>query len=315
MIREWRMLITVYMPTRNRAALLATAVESVRRQTHADLELIVVDDGSTDETPSLLSAIAAQDARVRVITNAQSQGGPAARNAAILAARGDFVTGLDDDDTFTPDRLRRFADAWLRHERAGMRPSGLYSQLAVVVNGHVVARTRKPALARFEDMFRENVVGNQMFAPKQHYVEAGLFRAGLPAWQDLEFFMRMLKFHGPARLDDAATYRWDDSPRTDRVSLKNEEKMRTAFDTVVGLHAAGEPRRIQQLYLQLLGGYYGLRPTPRDWQRFLALGPWPRGVLRLLRASMDRGAPPVAWARRALRAGAAVQQRLRLLWR
>ena len=282
------MLITVYIATRNRIGLLARAIESVRGQTWSDLELIVVDDASSDDTPRLLAGVAAQDSRLRVITNPQPHGGAGARNAAILACRGDFVTGLDDDDTFTPDRLQRFADAWLRHERSGVRPAGLYSQIGVLANGTIVARSRKPATASYEDMFRENVVGNQIFAPRRHYLDAGLFNAGLPAWQDLEFFMRMLRLAGPARLDDAVTYHWDDSPRGDRISLKNEERMRATFDTVAGLHASGDPRRTQQLYLQLLSGYYGVYPTLLDWRRFAALGPWPAGMLRLLRAIARR---------------------------
>lgn len=299
------MLISVYLPTRNRAAQLAAAIESVRLQTHEHFELIVVDDGSTDDTGALLAAVAAQDARVRVITNTRSLGGPAARNLAILAARGDFVTGLDDDDTFAPARLERFANAWRRHERAGARLAGLYSHVAVMRHGQAVANTVKPDSASFEDMFRENVVGNQIFAPRRHYLEAGLFRVGLPAWQDLELFMRMLKVYGPARLDAAVTYQWDDTPRDDRVSLGSKERLRMAFDTVVALHAAGNPRRIQQLYLQLLGGYYGVRPTLQDWNRFLALGLWPRGILRLMRGCIGRNMPPRAWVRRTVEAGRA----------
>lgn len=281
------MLISVYMPTKNRASLMAEAVDSVLRQTHVDLELLVVDDGSTDDTPALLAKFATQDPRMQVITHAQSQGGAAARNAAIVASKGSFVTGLDDDDTFTPDRLEQFAAAWHAYERAGSPlPSGLYSQLSVVEHGTVVSQTRKQSTATFEDMFRENVVGNQIFAPRQHYIEAGLFRAGLPAWQDLEFFMRILKRFGPARLVDVATYNWDNSPRTDRVSLKSEEKMRAAFEAVCQAHVGTVQRREQMLYLQLFGRFYGVKPTLEDWRRFVRLGFWPRGCARMLREQL-----------------------------
>lgn len=277
------MLITVYVPTKNRLALLTAAVESVIRQTHTDWELIVVDDGSTDGTAGYLADLCARDLRVRAISHGTSQGGAAARNAAITSARGDFVTGLDDDDSFTPDRLERFASAWRGHQSVGESPSCLYSQLNVLRHDVVVEQSHKPDRACFDDMFRENVVGNQIFAPRQHYIDAGLFRSGLPAWQDLEFFMRVLKMFGPARLVDAATYNWDDSPRSDRVSLKSEEKMRLAFDTVRQLHEDAVPRRTQMLYLQLFGRYYGVKPTLGDWLEFLRLGFWPRGCLWLLR--------------------------------
>ena len=319
---EWgaEMLITVYIPTRNRAALLEVAIASVRRQTCSRFELIVVDDASIDRTPSLLSSLAAREPRMRVITHAQPQGGAAARNAAIVAARGDFLTGLDDDDSFTPDRLSRFAEAWQRHERSGRRLSGLYSHVAVMEDGRVVAHTHKPEVARFEDMFDENVVGSQIFAPKRNFLDAGLFRVGLPAWQDLEFFMRVLKTAGPARLDDAVTYHWDNSVRADRVSLQGEEKLRVACDTVIRLHAGDDRRRIQQLYLQLFGRLYGLSATPRDWWRFLALGVWPRGILRLasigvrrfVRVRMGWAIPRHVRRWRARRAAVALEQRVGL---
>lgn len=281
------MLISVYIPTKNRAQLLATAIESVRAQTHQDFEVIVVDDGSTDETPSYLAQLAAQEPRLRYITHAQSQGGPVARNAAISAARGEFVTGLDDDDSFTNDRLERFAQMWQQLEHAGSRlPSALYSQLNIVQNGVVVERTRKPESVGFDDLFRQNFIGNQIFAPRKNCLEAGLFRVGLPAWQDLEFFMRILKRFGSARLVDAATYNWDDSPRTDRISRQSEEKLRLACQTVSELHQGSSPRRAQMLYLQLFGRYYGVKPTLSDWRTFLAHGIWPAGCLRLLRTNL-----------------------------
>lgn len=282
------MLISVYVPTKNRARLLAEAIASVRAQTVTNWELIVVDDGSTDETPALLQRLAAEEPRLRYLRHERSQGGPAARNAAILASRGDFVTGLDDDDSFTPERLQRFAEAWFDHLRAGRKPAGLYSQLNVMVDGRQVDRTAKPATARFDEMFRENVVGNQIFAPRQHYIDAGLFRPDLPAWQDIEFFMRMLKQHGVAYLVDAATYNWDNSPRSDRVSLKAERNLRYAFDAVKASHGGRHARHQQQLYLQLFGKFYGIRPTWDDWRSFIGLGIWPRGIVKLLRTQFAR---------------------------
>lgn len=280
------MLISVYIPTKNRAGLLTKAIGSVQAQTHQDLELIVVDDGSSDCTADLLAALAAQDPRIRSLRHEQSRGGTAARNAAILAARGEFVTGLDDDDLFEPTRLARFVDAWHRYQTRGEQPSCLYSNFRIMEHGVPIATTRKPERARFEDLFADNVVGNQIFAPRRHYLDAGLFLEGLPAWQDLEFFLRMLKTFGPARLVPEATYLWDNSPRNDRVSRESEQKMRSACETVCKLHCPDAPRRRQQLYLQLFRPFYGIRPTARDFQNFLVPTVNPKGLLRLLRSSL-----------------------------
>lgn len=281
------MLITIYIPTKNRLELLTAAVDSVLAQTHRELELIVVDDGSTDDTPAYLAATAERDPRVRFLRHEQSQGGPTARNAAIRAARGEFVTGLDDDDTFQPDRLERFAAEWRRLAAQGETPAFLYSQLREIQHGQHVGSTQRPAVATFEDMFRENVVGNQVFAPKQHFIEAGLFRPDLPAWQDLEFFMRMMKTLGRARLVDHDSYNFENTPRSDRITSKGNDKVRRAFRMVDEAHGGGQDgRQRQRLFLQQFARIYGIRPTLADYQWFLGQGFWPTGMKRLLKASL-----------------------------
>jgi len=98
-------LISVYMPTKNRGVLLIKAIESVLEQDYPNFELIIVDDGSTDDTPKLLSQYASEYSKVRFFRNEQSIGAAAARNIAIKNAKGEFITGLDDDDLFCKDRL------------------------------------------------------------------------------------------------------------------------------------------------------------------------------------------------------------------
>jgi glycosyltransferase involved in cell wall biosynthesis len=95
----------VIVPTRNRAPLLAAAIDSVLAQTLCDFELLVVDDASTDDTPRLLRARAAADARVRPLRLAARGGCNLARNLGIRHARGRYVAFLDDDDIALPGRL------------------------------------------------------------------------------------------------------------------------------------------------------------------------------------------------------------------
>ena len=102
-------LVSVVMPTYNGAATIEQALGCVLGQTLESLELIVVDDGSTDATPALLARAAAEDARVRVLRQ-ENQGAAAARNNGIAAARGTFLICLDDDDLFEPHMLQRMAE-------------------------------------------------------------------------------------------------------------------------------------------------------------------------------------------------------------
>jgi glycosyltransferase involved in cell wall biosynthesis len=97
------LLVSVVMPTRDRCKLLTEAITSVKAQTYARWELIVVDDGSTDGTAALLAR--EEDARVRSI-RATGEGECAARNHGLDAAGGDVIVYLDDDNRFDPDWLK-----------------------------------------------------------------------------------------------------------------------------------------------------------------------------------------------------------------
>ena len=93
--------VSVIVPTYNRLHALPASLASLLTAQEIDLEVIVVDDGSTDDTPRVLAAYAD---RIRVIRQA-NQGAGAARNAGIAAARGEYVAFLDSDDLWHPRKL------------------------------------------------------------------------------------------------------------------------------------------------------------------------------------------------------------------
>jgi glycosyltransferase involved in cell wall biosynthesis len=102
--------VSVVIPTRSRWRLLSTAaLPSALEQQDVALEVIVVDDGSQDETPARLAELG--DSRLHVIRHESSRGVAAARNAGIRAARGRWVSFLDDDDVWSPRKLRSQVDS------------------------------------------------------------------------------------------------------------------------------------------------------------------------------------------------------------
>ena len=98
------MLITVIVPTFNRARQLHGAVESVLAQPLAELEVIVVDDGSTDDTEAVIADLRRGDARVTSLRQPNA-GVAAARNQGLDRAQGDLIAFLDSDDRWSPDKL------------------------------------------------------------------------------------------------------------------------------------------------------------------------------------------------------------------
>ena len=108
--------ISVVIPTYNSSLVLTEAIASVRAQNWENLELIVVDDGSSDQTPQVLDSLEADDLRCIRQENA---GPAAARNVGIAAARGDWIAFLDADDLWLPGKLRTQFTEILQRPNAG----------------------------------------------------------------------------------------------------------------------------------------------------------------------------------------------------
>lgn len=101
-------MVSIIMSAYNRAATLPRAVRSVLSQTHGDWELIIVDDGSTDATPTVLAGLV--DPRIRVYSHPQNRGVTAAKNTGLDHIGGEWFTTLDSDDEITPDALAVMLD-------------------------------------------------------------------------------------------------------------------------------------------------------------------------------------------------------------
>ena len=102
--------VSVVIPAFNAVGCIGRAIASVRAQSEADFEILVVDDASTDATPAVVGALAQDDSRIRLL-RAPANGGPGlARNQAIEAARGAWIALLDADDAYLPKRLATLAE-------------------------------------------------------------------------------------------------------------------------------------------------------------------------------------------------------------
>jgi len=104
--------VTVLMPVRNAAATVQEAVQSILRQTFPDWELLLIDDGSTDDTIERVHAVARKDPRIRIVPN-PGRGIVSALNYGLALAQGEFVARMDADDVALPERLELQVD-WLR---------------------------------------------------------------------------------------------------------------------------------------------------------------------------------------------------------
>jgi glycosyltransferase involved in cell wall biosynthesis len=105
-------LTSVIIPTYNRAAWLPASIRSVQAQTHTDWELIIVDDGSNDDTAEIVKSLIQGGQRLKLLRNSGAQGPAGARNTGIKASKGEFIAFLDSDDVWEPSKLARFTEAF-----------------------------------------------------------------------------------------------------------------------------------------------------------------------------------------------------------
>src|SRR5688500_9781977 len=119
-------IVSVVIPTYNRAHLIRRAIDSVVAQTFADWELIVVDDASKDDAEGVVRSYG--DSRMRYVRHDVNKGASAARNTGLYAAHGEFVAFLDSDDEWLPEKLASQVELF----RAN--PGG-FASLGVVLTG------------------------------------------------------------------------------------------------------------------------------------------------------------------------------------
>ncbi len=149
-------LVSVVMPLYNGARYLQRPVESVLAQTHGELELVVVDDSSTDGGADLIDEYARSDQRVRLVRSERNGGVASARNRAIELARGRYVAFLDSDDWWHVDKLRRQLSALDTHNAAIAYAS--YQRMAE--DGSPLAVVEPPSTVGHRDMLHSNHIGN-----------------------------------------------------------------------------------------------------------------------------------------------------------
>ncbi len=181
--------VTVVVPTYQRADVVGRAVAAVLAQTEADLELIVVDDGSTDATRAVVAAVA--DPRLRVVTS-DHVGAAEARNLGARAGHGRWLTFLDSDDTVTPDWLARLLAE--THEPGTALVSCGYVERVDGTDTVLRERLPRPQSPAIGPMVALVETGGSYLVDRALFLDVGGFDPDQPAAQHLELALRL----GPA---------------------------------------------------------------------------------------------------------------------
>lgn len=244
-------LVTVYMPTHNRVELLKRAIESVLNQDYRNIELIVVDDRSTDSTPEYLETVIKTDSRVRYFINEKNSGACVSRNKAISAAKGEFVTGLDDDDYFLPNHISSFLYGW---DNKKLNTVALYADVFKKTTSGIKPTYNKINKCIAKQLIHSNLIGNQIFARTESLLSCGGFDPNFPALQDLECWYNLLKKTGGiAEATNIYSYVVDISHPHERISNKKTEVIKVAFELFCNKHNLNDKEK--SIFKLLLTNY------------------------------------------------------------
>ncbi|MGB7533081.1 MAG: glycosyltransferase [Halobacteriota archaeon] len=185
--------VSAIIPTYNRAHLIGRAVQSVLNQTYQDFEILIIDDGSTDNTEEIIKSF--RDERIRHIRHERNKGAAAARNTGIKAARGEYIAFQDSDDEWYSNKLEEISK--IIEERKDVDFITSYGK--IIKNGKIIGDIgRAPwvnVLSKTEliiRLFISNFIPTQgVVVKKEKIVEVGGFDESLPSASDYELWLRL----------------------------------------------------------------------------------------------------------------------------
>lgn len=183
-------LISVVMPSYNSADTIEASLRSVVAQTYPALEIIVVDDGSSDETVARARAIPCERP-IQVVAEGRNQGAPRARNRGAELAKGEFLAFLDSDDTWSPDKLDRQIQAMLAAPETVLCYTQIRHDDHLGREIYTSEYERSGALGA--DLLARNVVGStsSVMIRRDAFFRVGGFDPGFTACQDWDLWVRL----------------------------------------------------------------------------------------------------------------------------
>lgn len=245
--------VSVIIPTYNRAHLVGRAIESVLNQTYKDFEIIVVDDGSTDNTEEVIKQFQKQDKRIKYLLHEKNRGGSAARNTGIKAVEGEYITFLDSDDEWLPEKLEKQIIMFQSLEdKIGFVYVGSFIEEQNTGRKMIAKRPflKKPAHA-YKRMLAKNLPGtcSTIMVRSDIFTEVGGFDEQLTSQQDWDFSLRVARDYQIVCVPEYLVRRYRQG---DQISANLGQTM-TGVKAFIGKHH-GELEKRPWIYGKHLAG-------------------------------------------------------------
>lgn len=282
--------VSVVMPVYNAGNYLQSALESILAQTFSDFELIVIDDGSTDNSPAILKAFAQKDSRVHILTQPQNGGVIRALNSGLQQAAGQYIARMDADDISLPGRFEEQVAFLAAHPEVGLLGTAATVMDAAGRPRGALDYPLTHALLQWTLCFYDPIIHPTIMARREVLLAAGGYRSDRPHTEDYDLFA-LLSFQArfanlPGRLLLLRKHDGNVSHVHQKRQMENaaaiSQEMLTRLSgcrvPVSPLDLAQSPRRISRADLQALNtAILGLR------DHFLAQPELSRDEVRFIR--------------------------------
>ncbi|MCY4732430.1 glycosyltransferase family 2 protein [Natronomonas gomsonensis] len=182
------------IPTYNRADVLPRAIRSVLNQTYTDYEIVIVDDGSTDETENVVQSF--NNEKIKYINHKTNKGQNVARNTGIKNANGEYISYLDSDDMFLENHLQKAVNIL---DNLSEEYGGVHTAREDVINGDVVRHEVKDGELTLEELFSSgnayrHLAGSISLTYRKKIIRSiGLHDEDVILGTDLDFFIQILE--------------------------------------------------------------------------------------------------------------------------
>ena len=295
--------VSVVMPLYNRARTVGRAIDSVLKQNFVDFELIIVDDGSTDDGAEVVAGVG--DKRIRLIRLGQNRGGNAARNHGVREARGRIISFLDSDDEYLPNKLQTIVDTFDANPGLG----GLIDSFRKLYPDGRSKDCRNPRI-RDRDALLEALFDRRLWKSTPSIsvtpadaAAAGLFDEQLKRRQDYDFLIRLIR---SAEVMSIGTITWVKTKGADTISsdlsgfmpafsafwdrhpdYATESHFRRGFDADLARHFAKLAYHVRGRQMLADGKVIARRIGVSGLMRSIAAGGIELGRLALHRRGMD----------------------------
>lgn len=279
--------VSVYITTYNRCDRLFRAINSVIKQTYNDFEILVCDDASTDNTETMMTELVKHDNRVRYFRNSTNMGACYSRNVGINNATGKFITGLDDDDEFTDDRLNLFINKW--DDKYSFLCANFFEVYPDKKFKHYIDSQERAYNHR--NLLYKNIASNQIFTTTEKLRSINGFDKDVKRLQDWDTWLRLAYKHGDfLRLSDATYLMHHDH-------IINDIRVSTSYSFTNALRELGIRNRSiygkdEYKCLQYLLSYYDRKLSFIDSVKWGCYQKNVKNILRYFKQKLSKDTKP-----------------------